>query len=37
MLKAWKRILTIGEVTAQKLMQKVGDGFLASMLGDNIH
>jgi hypothetical protein len=32
-----KRIPTIGEVTAQKLMQKFGDGFLASMLGDNIH
>ena len=28
---------TIGEVTAQKLMQKFGDAFLASMLGDNIH
>ena len=25
------------EVTAQKLMQKFGDAFLASMLGDNIH
>ncbi|BAT64966.1 superfamily II DNA/RNA helicase [Pseudomonas aeruginosa] len=36
-LKALKRIPTIGEVTAQKLMQKFGDGFLASMLGDNIH
>jgi hypothetical protein len=35
--KALKRIPTIGEVTAQKLMQKFGDGFLASMLGDNIH
>ncbi len=37
MLKALKRIPTIGEVTAQKLMQKFGDGFLASMLGGNIH
>lgn len=36
-LKALKRIPTIGEVTAQKLMKKFGDGFLASMLGDNIH
>ena len=36
-LKALKRIPTIGEVTAQKLMQKFGDTFLASMLGDNIH
>ncbi|WP_372387439.1 helicase-related protein [Xanthomonas axonopodis] len=36
-LKALKRIPTIGEVTAQKLMQKFGDGILASMLGDNIH
>lgn len=36
-LKALKRIPTIGEVTAQKLMQQYGDGFLASMLGDNIH
>jgi superfamily II DNA or RNA helicase len=36
-LKALKRIPTIGEVTAQKLMRTFGDGFLASMLGDNIH
>jgi SNF2 family DNA or RNA helicase len=36
-LKALKRIPTIGEVTAKKLIQKFGDGFLASMLGDNIH
>jgi SNF2 family DNA or RNA helicase len=36
-LKALKRIPTIGEVTAQNLMRKFGDGFLASMLGDNIH
>ena len=35
--KALQRIPTIGEVTAQKLMKKFGDGFLASMLGDNIH
>lgn len=36
-LRALKRIPTIGEVTAQKLMKKFGDSFLASMLGDNIH
>jgi superfamily II DNA or RNA helicase len=36
-LKALKRIPTIGEVTARRLMQTFGDGFLASMLGDNIH
>ncbi|HBP4117935.1 TPA: DEAD/DEAH box helicase, partial [Pseudomonas aeruginosa] len=36
-LKALKRIPTIGEITAQKLMKRFGDGFLASMLGDNVH
>lgn len=36
-VKALKRIPTIGEATAQKLMQTFGDAFLASMLGDNIH
>lgn len=36
-VKALKRIPTIGEVTAQRLMRKFGDAFLASMLGDNIH
>ncbi|WP_200637253.1 helicase-related protein [Stutzerimonas xanthomarina] len=36
-LNALKRIPTIGEVTAHKLIQKFGDAFLASMLGDNIH
>lgn len=35
-LKALKRIPTIGEVTAQKLMKQFGDAFLASMLGDNL-
>ncbi|EDS86997.1 DEAD/DEAH box helicase [Burkholderia pseudomallei] len=35
-LKALKRIPTIGEVTAQKLMKTFGDAFLASMLGDNL-
>lgn len=37
MLRALKRIPTIGEATAQKLMKTFGDGFLASMLGDNLH
>ena len=36
-LKALKRIPTIGEVTAQKLMKKFGESFLASMLGDNLY
>ncbi len=36
-LKALKRIPTIGEVTAQRLMRKFGESFLATMLGDNIH
>ncbi|SDC41191.1 Helicase conserved C-terminal domain-containing protein [Paracidovorax valerianellae] len=36
-LKALQRIPTIGQVTAQRLMRTFGDGFLASMLGDNIH
>lgn len=36
-LKALMRIPTIGEATARKLMQTYGDGFLASMLGDNFH
>ena len=36
-VKALKRIPTIGEVTAQKLMRKFGDAFLASMLGDNLY
>jgi hypothetical protein len=35
-LKALKRIPTIGDVTAKKLMQKFGGAFLASMLGDNL-
>lgn len=35
-LKALKRIPTIGEVSAQKLMKQFGDAFLASMLGDNL-
>lgn len=35
-LKALKRIPTIGEVTAQRLMKQFGDAFLASMLGDNL-
>ena len=36
-LKALKRIPTIGEVTAQRLMKKFGESFLASMLGDNLY
>ncbi|MFK1437577.1 DEAD/DEAH box helicase family protein [Pseudomonas aeruginosa] len=36
-LRALKRIPTIGEATAQKLMRTFGDSFLASMLGDNFH
>lgn len=35
-LKALKRIPTIGEVTAHKLMKQFGEAFLASMLGDNL-
>lgn len=36
-LKSLKRIPTIGEATAQRLMRKFGEAFLASMLGDNLH
>lgn len=36
-LRALKRIPTIGEATARKLMKTFGDSFLASMLGDNLH
>ncbi|MCC4595449.1 SNF2-related protein [Xanthomonas campestris pv. phormiicola] len=36
-IKALKRIPTIGEATAQKLMKKFGESFLVSLLGDNIH
>ncbi|MCW5706934.1 helicase-related protein [Shinella sp.] len=36
-VRALKRIPTIGEATAQKLMQKFGESFLVSLLGDNIH
>jgi predicted RNA-binding Zn-ribbon protein involved in translation (DUF1610 family) len=36
-LKSLKRIPTIGEATAQKLIRKFGESFLASMLADNIH
>jgi len=35
--KALKRIPTIGEATAQRLMKKFGESFLASMLGDNLY
>lgn len=36
-LKALKRIPTIGPATAQRLIQKFGESFLASMLGDNLY
>jgi len=36
-LKALKRIPTIGAVTAQRLMKQFGESFLASMLGDNLY
>jgi Helicase conserved C-terminal domain len=35
-LRALKRIPTIGEVTAKRLIAKFGESFLASMLGDNV-
>lgn len=35
-LKALQRIPTIGTTTAQRLMRKFGEAFLASMLGDNL-
>jgi len=35
-LKALKRIPTIGPATAQRLMRQFGESFLASMLGDNL-
>jgi superfamily II DNA or RNA helicase len=36
-VKALKRIPTIGAVTAQRLIAQFGEGFLASMLGDNLY
>lgn len=36
-LKALKRIPTIGSATAQRLIRKFGESFLASMLGDNLY
>lgn len=36
-LKALKSVPTIGDKTAKKLIEKFGDTFLMSMLGDNIH
>jgi hypothetical protein len=36
-LKALRRIPTIGDATAQRLMDRFGESFLASMLGDNLH
>ncbi|MDR0673000.1 MAG: DEAD/DEAH box helicase [Zoogloeaceae bacterium] len=35
-LKALKRIPTIGEATARRLLRQFGESFLASMLGDNV-
>lgn len=35
-LKALRRIPTIGEVTAQRLMKQFGESFLVSLLGDNL-
>lgn len=35
-IKALKRIPTIGEATAQRLMKKFGESFLVSLLGDNL-
>ncbi|CAP41658.1 MULTISPECIES: DEAD/DEAH box helicase family protein [Pseudomonadota] len=35
-IKALKRIPTIGEATAQRLMKKFGESFLISLLGDNL-
>lgn len=36
-LRALKRIPTIGQATAQRLIGKFGESFLASMLGDNLY
>jgi len=36
-LKALKRIPTIGPATANRLIRKFGESFLASMLGDNLY
>lgn len=36
-IKALKRIPTIGKVSAERLVQGFGEAFLASMLSDNIH
>lgn len=36
-VKALKSIPTIGDVTAKRLVQKFGEPFLMSMLGDNFH
>jgi SNF2 family DNA or RNA helicase len=36
-LKSLKRIPTIGEATARKLIERFGESFLASMLGDNLY
>jgi SNF2 family DNA or RNA helicase len=36
-LKALQRIPTIGKVTSEKLIDQFGEGFLSSMLADNVH
>lgn len=36
-IKALKRIPTIGKVSAERLVQSFGEEFLASMLSDNVH
>lgn len=37
LLKSLKRIPTIGEMTARRLLATFGESFLASMLGDNLY
>ena len=36
-VRALKRIPTIGEATAQRLMKQFGESFLVSLLGDNLY
>jgi Helicase conserved C-terminal domain len=37
LLRALKRIPTIGETTARRLLERFGESFLASMLADNLY
>jgi superfamily II DNA or RNA helicase len=37
LLKALKRIPTIGDATSRRLIEKFGESFLYSILGDNLH